>query len=292
MRHIAVRRQLRLGSDMGSADTSGIDRRAIRIPLRLRDLGMTGGGRVGDGTLLSEPVLFMNQNLGFLDDRVEYLVFSRHGQQLGVLASVPRSGTRLHVADVQGRSYFELVRRGEGRKAEMLVTSPDGSPMGQVRRQRGILEKAIADSEIGQAVTGVGEAAGEIAMLPLLALHHIPFVGKPLVRGILGGAGAVGEAISHAATKGKVTFCIDDAGSNRLGVVVADADAPTEFTILDVKGEVAARIVKAPQVLAREEFTKAVNYAVEFPRLLDEPFRTLALATAVAIGPVFQHLGT
>lgn len=276
---------------MKSRETPGVDRRAIRIPLRLRDLGMTGGGRVGDGTLLSEPVLFMNQNASPFDDRVEYLVYNRQGQQVGVVANVPRSETRLFLADVQGRSYLELIRRGQGRNAEMLVTSPDGSPMGRLTRHRGVIEKAISDSGIGNAVEGVGEVIGAAGVLAALTLRRIPFVGKSIFSGIGLGA-AAGEAVLDAIPKGLIRFCIDDADSRRLGVLVAESDSPIEFTILDEKGAVAARISKAPQVLAREQFTNATNYAVEFPRLLDEPLRSLALMSAVAIGPIFEHLCT
>lgn len=277
---------------MGSKDRSGVDRRALRIPHRLRDLGMTGGDRVGDGTLLSEPVLFMNQNASLFDDGPEYLVYNKQGQQMGVVAQVPRSQTRLYLADVRGRSYLELIRRGDGRSAEILVTSADGSMIGRLARHRGTLRRAFDDGALGETASRVGDVAGGIAVLPLLALWEIPLVGKPIAKGIFRGAAAVGEAVVGAITKGQVQIDIEDPNSKRLGTVVAEHEAPTEFTILDSREAVVARIVQAPQVLAREEFMKTTNYAVEFPRLLDEPFRSLALATAVAIGPVFEHLNT
>jgi len=252
---------------------------------------MTGGGRVGDGTLFSEPVLFMNQNGSLFDDRVEYLVYNRQGQQMGVVAQVPRSETRLHLTDVQGRSYLELIRRGEGRNAEILVTSPDGSPIGRLTRNRGILKKAIDDSGIGAVVEGLGEVVVAAGALTALTLRKIPFAGKSLFNAVGLGA-AAGEAVLDAIPKGQVQLVIDDSGSKRLGVVVAESETPTEFTILDAEGAVAARIAKAPQVLAREQFTNATNYAVDFPRPLDEPFRSLALATAVAIAPIVEHLNT
>lgn len=252
---------------------------------------MTGGGRVGDGTLFSEPVLFMNQNGSLFDDRVEYLVYNRQGQQMGVVAQVPRSETRLHLTDIQGRSHLELIRRGEGRNAEILVTSPDGSPIGRLTRHRGILKKAIDDSGIGAVIEGLGEVAVAAGALTALALRKIPFAGKSLFNAVGLGA-AAGEAVLDAIPKDQVHLVIDDSGSKRLGVVVAESETPTEFTILDAEGAAAARIAKAPQVLAREQFTNATNYAVEFARPLDEPFRSLALATAVAIAPIFEHLTT
>lgn len=108
----------------------------------------------------------------------------------------------------------------------------------------------------------------------------------------IGLGAAAGEAVLEAIPKGQVQLVIDDAGSKRLGVLVPEAEAPTELTILDAEGALAARIAKPPQVLAREQFTNVTSYAVELPRPLDERFRLLSLAMAVASGPIFEHLNT
>lgn len=275
---------------MSSSGTPKADLWAQRIAHQLRDLGMTGGGQTEDGTLLGEPVLFISQKTNLFKPKVEFLVYNRNGQQIGVVSQVPRSETRIQLMDMQGTPYLELVRRGTGRKADVLVTSHEGSPLGLLARHRGTVEKAIGDSRIGKVVRGVGEVAGTAGDLATMAVWSIPVVGTYLGTTIGLGA-AAGDAVLEG-LKGQVRFHIDDAGANRIGVLVAEGDPPTDMAILDINGATIARIRKVPRPSGWKQSPNGANYAVEFPRLLDEPFRSLAVASAVAIGPVTQHLGT
>ncbi len=107
--------------------------------------------------------------------------------------------------------------------------------------------------------------------------------------GIALGRDVAGLVVDGAKPKSRPRYCLDDSDGHRLGVVTEDSDSG-EMAIQDVRGTHLARVAKAELTSNRKQWSSGNHFAVEFPILLEDPFRSLVFATAVAISPVKNHL--
>ncbi len=187
------------------------------------------------GTLLTEPILIVNQKAKLVGVNAEYAIFGQNGQQVGVarelgqthikrsLSLVPDEN-RLHtlqILDMDDRILLALTRPAKLLKSKMLVATADGTPVGQI----------------------VQKTAGII--------HDVRFTLE---------------------ADGKV-----------LGTLKTDSAESIRFSIQDADGTEIGRVSKTWAGLRKEWFTNADNYVVQIHRPLDEPLRSLVLATAIAV---------
>ncbi|WP_129838529.1 phospholipid scramblase-related protein [Streptomyces sp. RFCAC02] len=115
--------------------------------------GLVPGG-VGGGTLFTEPVLVVNQKAKLIEVTNEYSVFDQQGRTIGsvvqvgqgfvrkvvrVLSSLDQFLThRLEIRDVHGQPQLLLTRPAKFIKSKVIVTRPDGQPVGEIVQQNAI----------------------------------------------------------------------------------------------------------------------------------------------------------
>ncbi|MFD8913740.1 LURP-one-related/scramblase family protein [Streptomyces sp. NPDC059575] len=125
----------------------------------------------GDGTLFTEPVLVVNQKAKLIELTNEYTVMDQSGGRLGsvvevgqgVLRKMVRLLTswdqylthRLEIRDAEGQPVLLLVRPAKIFKSRVVVTRPDGSPVGEIVQKNMI-------GKINFAMTAEGREIGAI----------------------------------------------------------------------------------------------------------------------------------
>ncbi len=106
---------------------------------------------LGGGTLFTEPVLVVNQKAKLIELTNEYKVMDQHGNQIGSVAEVGQSALRkvvrfisdwdqyfthrLEIRDAQGQPVLRLTRPAKIFKSRVIVTRPDGEPVGELVQQ-------------------------------------------------------------------------------------------------------------------------------------------------------------
>ncbi|MEU3281111.1 phospholipid scramblase-related protein [Streptomyces antibioticus] len=105
----------------------------------------------GGGTLFTEPVLVVNQKAKLIELTNEYKVMDQQGNQLGSVIQVGQSALRkvlrfvasidqflthrLEIRDVHGQPVLLLTRPAKFLKSRVIVTRPDGTPVGEIVQQ-------------------------------------------------------------------------------------------------------------------------------------------------------------
>ncbi|MEU2211808.1 phospholipid scramblase-related protein [Streptomyces hygroscopicus] len=108
----------------------------------------------GGGTLFTEPVLVVNQKAKLIELTNEYSVFDQHGRTIGSVVQVGQSTLKkvarfvssldqfmthkLEIRDAQGQPHLVLTRPAKFIKSKVLVTRPDGQPVGEIVQQNAI----------------------------------------------------------------------------------------------------------------------------------------------------------
>jgi uncharacterized protein YxjI len=102
------------------------------------------------------------------------------------------------------------------------------------------------------------------------------------------GAGApVGEIVQENVF-GKIRFGLT-AGGHPVGSINAENWRAWNFAIRDAAGTEVARITKTWEGLARAMFTTADNYVVTVHRPLEEPLRSLVVASALSVDTALKQ---
>ncbi|HLF40155.1 MAG TPA: phospholipid scramblase-related protein [Acidimicrobiia bacterium] len=87
---------------------------------------------------------------------------------------------------------------------------------------------------------------------------------------------------------GKINFALE-AGGARVGSINAENWRAWNFSIRDGAGAEVARITKTWEGLAKTMFTTADNYVVQIHRPLEEPLRSLVVASAVSVDTALKQ---
>jgi uncharacterized protein YxjI len=87
---------------------------------------------------------------------------------------------------------------------------------------------------------------------------------------------------------GKIRFGFE-VGGQEIGSLNAENWRAWDFNIRDGGGTEVARIKKTWEGLARTMFTTADNYVVQIPRPLDEPLRSLVVASALSVDTALKQ---
>ncbi|WP_181795060.1 phospholipid scramblase-related protein [Streptomyces sp. WELS2] len=109
--------------------------------------GVSAGG-AGGGTLFTEPVLVVNQKAKLIELTNEYKVMDQNGRELGSVTQVGQGILRkilrfvssldqflthkLEIRDAYGQPQLLLTRPAKIFKSRVIVTRPDGSPVGEI----------------------------------------------------------------------------------------------------------------------------------------------------------------
>jgi uncharacterized protein YxjI len=125
----------------------------------------------GGGTLFTEPVLVVNQKAKLIELTNEYSVFDQHGRTIGTVVEVGQSGLkkaarfltsldqfmthRLEIRDANGQPHLVLTRPAKIVKSRVVVTRPDGQPMGEIVQQNAIGKINFAIQANGQQIGAI-----------------------------------------------------------------------------------------------------------------------------------------
>ncbi|WEO94153.1 phospholipid scramblase-related protein [Streptomyces sp. FXJ1.172] len=125
----------------------------------------------GGGTLFTEPVLVVNQKAKLIEVTNEYKVMDQHGREIGAVTEVGQGALKkilrfvssldqfmthkLEIRDAYGQPQLVLTRPAKFFKSRVIVTRPDGSPVGEIVQQNMI-------GKIGFAMNADGRQVGAI----------------------------------------------------------------------------------------------------------------------------------
>ncbi len=195
----------------------------------------------GPQSLLTSPVLVVNQKAKLIEVTNEYAIFDQNGNQIGSVRQVGQSSLRkvarvlfsvdqylthrLAVCDARGQVLLNLTRPAKFIKSKILVRDAADREIGIVRQENAI---------------------------------------------------------------GKIRFALES-GGRRYGTIQGENWRAWNFGIVDETGMEIARITKTWEGLARTLFTTADNYVVQIHRPLEEPLRSLVVASAVSIDTALKQ---
>jgi uncharacterized protein YxjI len=114
----------------------------------VRGAGLTGKVEGGGGTLLTEPVLVVNQKAKLIELNNQYGVFDQNGVQIASVDQVGQSSMKkamrlvssfdqfmtheLHVTDNAGQVIMQLTRPRKVMKSSVVVTDAHGNEIGRI----------------------------------------------------------------------------------------------------------------------------------------------------------------
>ena len=132
--------------------------------------GVVAGGP-GGGTLFTEPVLVVNQKAKLIELTNEYKVMDQNGRELGSVTEVGQGALRkilrfvsswdqflthkLEIRDAYGQPQLLLTRPAKIFKSRVIVSRPDGSPVGEIVQQNMIGKINFAMNANGRQVGAI-----------------------------------------------------------------------------------------------------------------------------------------
>ena len=138
----------------------------VQSPSSPPEAGVEGGG-----SLLSEPILVINQKAKMIELTIEHDVFDQHGNQIGMVCEVGQSQVkkavrllssldqylthRLEIRDAAGNPVLGLTRPAKFMKSKFVVTGADGTEIGDIK-QANVMGKKRFALEVG------GETVGQL----------------------------------------------------------------------------------------------------------------------------------
>ncbi|MGW0883627.1 phospholipid scramblase-related protein [Streptomyces sp. NPDC002671] len=125
----------------------------------------------GGGTLFTEPVLVVNQKAKLIELTNEYKVMDQNGREIGSVTEVGQGALRkilrflssidqflthkLEIRDAYGQPVLMLTRPAKFFKSRVIVTRPDGSPVGEIVQKNMIGKINFAMNANGQQVGAI-----------------------------------------------------------------------------------------------------------------------------------------
>ena len=120
----------------------------------IRGAGLTGKVEGGGGTILTEPVLVVNQKAKLIELNNQYSVFGQDGQQLAMVNQVGQSAAKkilrfvssldqfmthkLQITDNSGQVLMQLTRPRKVMKSTVIVEDAAGNEIGKIVQQKAI----------------------------------------------------------------------------------------------------------------------------------------------------------
>ncbi|MFF3503857.1 phospholipid scramblase-related protein [Streptomyces sp. NPDC003247] len=142
-----------------------------RVQRQVQQQAGVAASGAGGGTLFSEPVLVVNQKAKLIELTNEYTVMDQQGNQLGSVVQVGQSALRkvlrfvasidqflthkLEIRDAYGQPVLLLTRPAKVFKSRVIVTRPDGQPVGEIVQQN-------VFGKINFSMTANGQQVGAI----------------------------------------------------------------------------------------------------------------------------------
>ena len=171
---------------------------------------------------------------------------------------------------------------------EYAIYDQHGTQIGAVRQVGQSMAKKVLRvvSSVDQFMTHklqVVDVQGNV----LLALTRPAKVLKSKVLLHDGQGRELGQIVQQNAI-GKIRFALE-AGGHTYGSINAENWRAWNFSVKDHAGEEVARITKTWEGLAKTVFTTADNFVVQIHRPLEEPLRSLVVASSLAVDTALKQ---
>jgi uncharacterized protein YxjI len=205
-----------------------------------RQAGLSGAP-AGGGTILTEPILVVNQKAKLIEVNTEYAVYDQNGNQIGAIREVGQSAAKKALRVLTSVDQF-LTHKFQ-------IVDMNGSVLLTVTRPAKLVKSRVEVSD------GAGRPVGSIVQQNVF---------------------------------GKINFALQ-AGGTTVGAIKAENWRAWNFSIQDRTGSEVARITKTWEGLAKTMFTTADNYVLQLHRTLDEPLRSLVIASALSVDTALKQ---
>ncbi|MEV6485700.1 phospholipid scramblase-related protein [Streptomyces sp. NPDC051576] len=142
-----------------------------RVQQQVQQQAGVAAGGPGGGSLFNEPVLVVNQKAKLIELTNEYKVMDQNGNLIGSVTEIGQSTLKkalrfvssidqfmthkLEIRDAHGQPQLVLTRPAKIMKSKVIVSRPDGSPVGEIVQQNMI-------GKINFAMTANGRQVGAI----------------------------------------------------------------------------------------------------------------------------------
>jgi len=171
---------------------------------------------------------------------------------------------------------------------EYAIFDQAGNQVGAVRQVgQSMAKKALRlVSSLDQFMTHKLQIV-DMAGTPLLALTRPAKVIKSKILVEDAEGREVGQIVQENMV-GKINFGLH-ADGRKLGAIKAENWRAWNFSIVDTSGTEVARITKTWEGLAKALFTTADNFVIHIHRELEEPLRTLVVASALGVDTALKQ---
>ncbi len=165
---------------------------------------------------------------------------------------------------------------------EYAIYDQNGNQIGAVRQvgQSKLKKAARLLTSFDQFMTHALQVVDTSGAVQLTVTRPAKLVKSRVI--VSDGAGRELGAIVQQNVFGKIRFSLES-GGQRIGSLDGENWRAWNFAIRDGSGVEVARITKTWEGLARTLFTTADNYVVQIHRPLEEPLRSLVVASAVSV---------
>jgi len=171
---------------------------------------------------------------------------------------------------------------------EYAIYDQNGDQLGAIRQvgQSGLKKALRFIGDVDQFLTHkfqIVDMSGNVQ----LAITRPAKLVKSRVE-ISDGAGHRVGTIVQKNVFGKISFGLE-AGGTEVGAIKAENWRAWNFSIQDGSGDEVARITKTWEGLAKTMFTTADNYVLQIHRKLDEPLRSMVIASALSVDTALKQ---
>jgi uncharacterized protein YxjI len=171
---------------------------------------------------------------------------------------------------------------------EYAIYDQNGTQVGAVRQVGQSTAKKVLRlvSSVDQFMTHKLQIV-DMTGTPVLALTRPAKLVKSRIVVEDGSGNEIGRIVQENMV-GKIHFALES-GGRKLGSINAENWRAWNFNIQDEQGQEIARITKTWEGLAKTMFTTADNYVVQIKRVLDEPLRSLVVASALSVDTALKQ---
>ena len=171
---------------------------------------------------------------------------------------------------------------------EFAIYDGQGRQLGAVRQVGQSAAKKVlrALTSLDQYMTHQLQVVDMTGAVQLVVTRPAKLVKSKVV--VADGAGRELGLIRQENAIGKIRFAFE-VGDQRVGGIQAENWRAWNFSIRDAADAECARITKTWEGLARTMFTTADNYVVQIHRPLEEPLRSLVVASAVCVDTALKQ---
>jgi uncharacterized protein YxjI len=147
--HVSTGGRAGVDPPQGAGMVPTVDRDPARVVRDVQRAGADGvAGFQGGGTLLTEPILVVNQKAKLIELSNEFAIYDQYSRQVGGVREVGQSTMRkaarlltsfdqymthrLQIVDAHGAVLMTLTRPAKVMKSRIVVEDPGGTELGQI----------------------------------------------------------------------------------------------------------------------------------------------------------------